>query len=97
MNDYLARKIIIGLKNFRMTPAEAWKNLCESRDEITDEMQDEIECLIVEHLQEDEDIEMETLELENYFDSRDLENSDEEMDWSEEENVEDWIVGNDVY
>ena len=87
MNDYLANKIIIGL-----TPAEAWKNLCESRHEISDEKQDEIESLILEHLQRDEEVEIEEEELEFFFDQETLDNLEEELDWEE-----DWVTGNDIY
>ena len=92
MNDYLANKIIIGLINFRLTPAEAWKNLCESRHEISDEKQDEIESLILESLQRDEEVEIEEAELEFFFDNETLDSLEEELDWGE-----DWDTGNDIY
>ena len=68
MDDFLANKIIEDLMLGTMTVQEAWKNLDEARETISDEKFDEITALITEQLIAAEVIEdTEELELENIF------------------------------
>ena len=68
MDDFLANKIMEDLVLGTMTVQEAWKNLDEGREIISDEKHDEITALIVEQLIASEIIEdTEGLELEQIF------------------------------
>ena len=68
MDDFLANKIIEDLMLGTMTVQEAWKNLDEASETISDEKRDEITVLITEQLIEAEVIEdTEELELEDVF------------------------------
>ena len=68
MNDFLANKIIEDLMLGTMTVEEAWRNLDEANEMISDEKHDEITALITEQLIEAEVIEdTEELELEEIF------------------------------
>mgnify|MGYP003152359858 CR=1 FL=1 len=68
MDDFLANKIIEDLMLGTMTVQEAWKNLDEANEIISDEKHDEITALITEQLIEDEVIEdTEELGLEEIF------------------------------
>jgi len=68
MDDFLANKIIEDLMLGTMTVQEAWKNLDEGREIISDEKHDEITALITEQLIEAELVEdTEELELEEIF------------------------------
>ena len=68
MDDFLANKIIEDLMLGTMTVQEAWKNLDEARETISDEKFDEITALITEQLIAAEVIEdTEDLELEDIF------------------------------
>jgi len=69
MDDFLANKIIEDLMLGTMTVEEAWKNLLEAREIISDEKHDEITALITEQLLESESVEdNDELELANIFD-----------------------------
>ena len=68
MDDFLANKIIEDLMLGTMTVEEAWRNLEEANETISDEKHDEITGLITEQLIEAEVIEdTEELELEEIF------------------------------
>tara|TARA_Y100000034_G_C6599075_1_gene260527 strand:- start:167 stop:466 length:300 start_codon:yes stop_codon:yes gene_type:complete len=68
MDDFLANKIIEDLMLGTMTVEEAWRNLDEAHEMISDEKHDEITALITEQLIEAEVIEdSEDLELEEIF------------------------------
>ena len=68
MDNFLANKIIEDLIVGTMTTEEAWKNLLEAQDMISDEKYDEIAALITEQLIEAEVVEdTEDLELEDIF------------------------------
>jgi len=80
MDDFLANKIIEDLMLRTMTVQEAWKNLDEARETISDEKFDEITALITEQLIAAEIIEdTEELELENIF----KQDPDSDLDWDE--------------
>ena len=80
MDDFLANKIIEDLMLRTMTVQEAWKNLDETRETISDEKFDEITALITEQLIAAEIIEdTEELELENIF----KQDPDSDLDWDE--------------
>jgi len=80
MDDFLANKIIEDLMLGTMTVQEAWKNLDEARETISDEKFDEITALITEQLIAAEIIEdTEELELENIF----KQDPDSDLDWDE--------------
>ena len=69
MDNFLANKIIEDLTLGTMTAEEAWKNLLEAREIISDEKHDEITALITEQLLESEAVEdNDELELANIFD-----------------------------
>jgi len=68
MDDYLANKIIEDLLLGTMTTQEAWNNLREAEDTISDEKYDEITALITEQLISADMVEdTEELELEEVF------------------------------
>ena len=68
MDDFLANKIIEDLMLGTMTVEEAWRNLDEAHETISDEKHDEITALITEQLIEAEVVEdTEELELEEIF------------------------------
>mgnify|MGYP005637534793 FL=1 len=78
MDDFLANKIIEDLMLGTMTVQEAWKNLDEGREIISDEKHDEITALITEQLIASEVIEdTEELELEDIF----KQDSDSDLNW----------------
>tara|TARA_R110002020_G_scaffold319453_1_gene535348 strand:- start:436 stop:735 length:300 start_codon:yes stop_codon:yes gene_type:complete len=80
MDDFLANKIIEDLMLGTMTVQEAWKNLDEARENISDEKFDEITALITEQLLAAEVIEdTEELELEDIF----REEPDPDINWDE--------------
>ena len=87
MEDFLANKIIDDFLNGSLTAEEAWKNLREGRDIISDERHDEIVALITEHLIEAEIVEdCAELELDTIFDS-----TDGQMDsWNDQYYEGDW-------
>ena len=94
MNDFLANKIIEDFIGGRMNAGEAWKNLEESRDIISDEKYDEISALIVENLIESEIVEAEStmeLDLSEVFDSSTDHDDDLELDEPYYEG--DWQIG----
>jgi len=87
MNDFLANKIIEDFISGDMTAKEAWSNLQECREKISDEKYDEINALMIEQLLDEEVIE-EEIELEelfqNSYDSREDDMWDDyyyEGDW----------------
>ena len=87
MEDFLANKIIEDFLKGTLTAEEAWNNLQESRDIISDERHDEIVALITEHLIEAEIIEdCEELELDTIFDSKDCPT----YDWDDQYYEGDW-------
>jgi hypothetical protein len=65
MDDFIANKIIDDFVIGNMTAQEAWRNVSEARETISDEKYDEITALILEDLvdaemvEEDEDVELE--------------------------------------
>jgi len=68
MDDFLANKIIEDLMLGTMTVEEAWRNLDEAQEMISDEKHDEITALITEQLIETEVIEdTEDLQLDEIF------------------------------
>jgi|TARA_Y100001973_G_C5208542_1_gene343534 hypothetical protein len=76
MNDFLANKIIEDFISGGMTAQEAWANLQECRDAISDEKYDEINALIIEQLLDEEVIE-EEIDLEELFqDTEELRHDD---------------------
>ena len=78
MDDFLANKIIEDLMLGTMTAQEAWKNLDEGREAISDEKFDEITALITEQLLAAEIVEdTEELELEEVF------KDEPELGWDE--------------
>lgn len=80
MDDFLANKIMEDLVLGTMTVQEAWKNLDEGREIISDEKHDEITALIVEQLIASEIIEdTEGLELEQIF----KQDSDSDNNWDD--------------
>ena len=80
MDDFLANKIIEDLMLGTMTVKEAWKNLDEGREIISDEKYDEITALITEQLVASEIIEdTEELELEDIFNQT----ADSDLNWDE--------------
>ena len=90
MDDFLANKIIEDLLLGTMTAQEAWSNLQESREVISDEKHDEITALITEQLIEAEMIEdTEELELEDVFEDE-LQAAQFELGWDEPYFEDDW-------
>jgi len=91
MDDFLANKIIKDLTGGTMTTPEAWANLQEGREVISDEKYDEIIALITEQLIEAEMInEEEELDLEDVF----KEDSDQQHDFGWDDiYLEDWEYG----
>jgi len=89
MNDLLANKIIDDFILGDMTAQEAWRNVRECRDTISDEKFDEISALILEDLIETEAIdEDDEIELENFF-----QDDDEDYSWLDQQ-YENWEYGN---
>ena len=90
MDDFLANKIIEDLMLGTMTAQEAWSNLQEGREVISDEKHDEITALITEQLIEADLVEdTEELELDNLF-------SEEEkidLEWDDAFYQSDWEYG----
>jgi len=96
MDDFLANKIIDDFLTGTLTATEAWTNLRECRDCITDEQYDEIVTLIVENLVESELVESDELDnnkLEEILDQTLIEDLHLDFDSDEDE----WLLGNDVY
>jgi len=64
MDDFIANKIIDDFIIGNMTAQEAWRNVSEARETISDEKYDEITALILEDLidaemvEEDEEVEL---------------------------------------
>jgi hypothetical protein len=82
MDNYLANKIIEDLTIRKMTTTEAWRNLKEVRDVISDEKHDEITALITEQLIDAEVVgEVENFELEDIFAEDDMYQM--ELDWGD--------------
>jgi len=89
MNDLLANKIIDDFILGDMTAQEAWRNVRECRDIISDEKFDEISALILEDLIDSEVIDDDDeIELENFF-----QNDDEDYSWLDQQ-YENWEYGN---
>ena len=83
MDDFLANKIIDDFMMGTMTAKEAWLNLEESREIISDEKYDEVCALITEQLIAAEMLlEEDDLELEDIF-KEDLEASQDDLGWDE--------------
>jgi len=75
MDDFLANKIIEDMMIGKMSAKEAWKNLLEASETISDEKHDEITALITEQLLETEAIEEDDdVDLENIFTEEDIDN-----------------------
>jgi len=90
MDDYLANKIIEDLVTGTMTAQEAWSNLQEAREVVSDEKYDEITALITEQLIEADIVEdTEELELEDVF-SEDLQTVQIDLGWDEPYFEDDW-------
>ena len=87
MDDFLANKIIEDLMLGTMTAHEAWRNLDEAREIISDEKFDEITALITEQLIEAEVVEdTEELELEDVFkEDLELDFNWDELDFTQPE------------
>ena len=89
MNDLLANKIIEDFVMGDMTAQEAWRNMHECRDTISEEKYDEISALILEDLIDSEVIEDDDeIELENFF-----QDDDEDYSWLDQQ-YENWEYGN---
>jgi|2_EtaG_2_1085320.scaffolds.fasta_scaffold48842_3 hypothetical protein len=89
MNDLLANKIIDDFILGDMTAQEAWRNVRECRDIISDEKFDEISALILEDLIDAEVIDDDDeIELENFF-----QDDDEDYSWLDQQ-YENWEYGN---
>jgi len=89
MNDLLANKIIDDFILGDMTAQEAWRNVRECRDIISDEKFDEISALILEDLIDSEVIDDDDeIELENFF-----QDDDEDYSWLDQQ-YENWEYGN---
>lgn len=89
MNDLLANKIIEDFAMGDMTAQEAWRNMRECRDTISDEKCDEISALILEDLIDSEIIEDDDeIELENFF-----QDNGEDYSWLDQQ-YENWEYGN---
>lgn len=97
MDDFLANKIIEDLMLGAMTAPEAWNNLQEAREVISDEKHDEITALITEQLIEADMIaDEDDLNLEDVF-SDDPELDQIEFGWDEPyPHPEDWEYGSDI-
>ena len=97
MDDFLANKIIEDLMMGTMTAPEAWGNLQEAREVISDEKHDEITALITEQLIEADMIaDEDDLSLEDVF-SDDPEINQLDLGWDDPyPHQEDWEYGNDI-
>ena len=104
MNDFIANKIIDDFIHGNLSPVQAWKNISESKDVITDEKYDELCSLISERLVDLEEVsDDEDVDLERFF----SEKMDEQSGWFDEYygkydrandyDEDDWTSGNDVY
>ena len=84
MDDFLANKIIEDFMAGTMTAQEAWNNLEEGRESISDEKYDEILVLITEQLIEDEliDDEDDQLNLNDIFKEESI-SSENDLDWND--------------
>ena len=98
MDNFLANKILEDLLMGTLTAAEAWTNLRECRDSISDENYDEIVTHIVHNLIELEALEEEELEehkLEEILDKNLIE--DFQLDFDSDDDDDWWLSGNDFY
>ena len=84
MDDFLGNKIIEDFMAGTMTAQEAWNNLEEGRETISDEKYDEILVLITEQLIEDEliDDEDDQLNLNDIFKEESI-SSENDLDWND--------------
>ena len=84
MDDFLGNKIIEDFMAGTMTAQEAWNNLEEGRESISDEKYDEILVLITEQLIEDEliDDEDDQLNLNDIFKEESI-SSENDLDWND--------------
>ena len=95
MDDFLANKIIEDLMMGTMSAKEAWRNIQEAHEVISDEKHDEITALITEQLIETEMVEdNDDLELEDIFDD-DPELAQLDFEWNGEPypHDDDWEYG----
>jgi len=96
MDDFLANKIIEDFMTGTMTAQEAWLNLQETRDFISDEKYDDIIALITEQLIEDEliDEDDDELNLGEILNDEPV-SSENELDWDDPcYDQIDWEYGN---
>lgn len=99
MDDFLANKIIEDFMTGTMTAQEAWLNLQETRDFISDEKYDDIIALITEQLIEDEliDEDDDELNLGEILNDEPV-SSENELDWDDPcYDQIDWEYGNVSY
>ena len=99
MDDFLANKIIEDFMMGTMTAQEAWLNLQETRDFISDEKYDDIIALITEQLIEDEliDEDDDELNLGEILNDEPV-SSEDELDWDDPcYDQIDWEYGNVPY
>ena len=88
MDDFLANKIIEDLIRGTMTAQEAWTNLQECQNSISDEKYDEITALLTEQLIEAEMVNADDeVELEDIFEESHL---DLELDFDWDEPAANW-------
>jgi hypothetical protein len=98
MDNFLANKILEDLLMGTLTASEAWANLRECKDSISDEGYDEIVTQIVHNLIESEVVDEEELEnykLEEILDQNLIE--DFQLDFGSEDDDDWWLTGNDIY
>lgn len=80
-----------------LTASEAWANLRECKENISDEEYDEIVTLIVENLIESEMVDSEEFDnnkLEDILDQNLIDDFQLDFDFNDDD---DWFFGNDIY
>lgn len=97
MDNFLANKIMEDFLMGTLTASEAWANLRECKESISDEEYDEIVTLIVENLVESEMVDSEEFDnnkLEDILDQNLIDDFQLDFDFNDDN---DWFFGNDIY